>query len=137
MSTTNVSPSQWPEEYPIHDGSGSFGRGRPSMYICLGGLLSSSSITISTGVCIILNGAIRLEKGTPPGRQCDVGLSLSCVRVCSRTNAAAAGLIGTSSGFPSAKTLIAYLETNCKSAFSVSPPKELFKVAGAPSAAQT
>src|SRR5262245_31361917 len=53
VSTTSVSPSHLPTEYPLNVGSGSFGSGRPSRKICRYWSMYSSRTTSVSGVWMI------------------------------------------------------------------------------------
>src|SRR5579863_413033 len=76
VSTTNVSPSHFPTEYPSQEGCGSLGRGRPSVKICRYVVKPSYSISIIPGTGTILYGYGSTISFGIPGTQYDAGSSL-------------------------------------------------------------
>src|SRR5215469_15330429 len=89
VSTTSVSPSQYPAEYPYHQGVGLLlGSGRPSVRICRTLPFASYRMTISRWVWTIFRGCGCMWSWVrPSGRHFASGLSLLlspflCARIC-------------------------------------------------------
>src|SRR5881628_495007 len=106
VSTTSVSPSQWPIESPSHVNSTLGSCGRPSMKILRQTCAPPSyTITTSCGVCTIVHGyGVVFVRGTPGGRQRASGSSLLRFSLRFLYTASAGGSIGTSTPEPTMST---------------------------------
>src|SRR5579863_952653 len=84
VSTTKVSPSQWPMDSPSQEGFGSSECGRPSVKICRHTCAPPSyTMIVRPGVCTMQNGyGVVVMRGTPGGRQRASGSSLEILSLC-------------------------------------------------------